>query len=155
MANLEKGSPAPDFTLAADDGEQVSLSDFRGKKVVLYFYSKDDTPGCTTQACGLRNEEKKLDELDAVVLGVSPDAVASHVRFKKKFGLNFRLLADIEHKVAEKYGAWGEKSLYGIKSVGIIRSTFLIDEKGKIIDLWRKVKAAEHTDWVVETLSAS
>ena len=155
MAMLEQGSLAPDFSLTADDGSKVSLSDFRGKKVVLYFYPRDDTPGCTTQACGLRDEEETLADLDAVVLGVSPDAVASHVRFKKKFGLNFRLLADTDHQVAEKYGAWGEKATFGVKSIGLVRSTFLIDEKGRIIDLWRKVKAAEHTDWVVEKLSAS
>ena len=149
---VEKGSLAPDFTLQADDGSQVSLSDFRGKKVVLYFYPKDDTPGCTTQACGLRDEEKTLADLDAVVLGVSPDNVASHVRFKKKFELNFRLLADADHKVAELYGAWAEKMNFGIKALGIVRSTFVIDEQGRVIDLWRKVKAAEHTDWVVEKL---
>jgi peroxiredoxin Q/BCP len=151
---VEKGSVAPDFTLPADDGAQVSLSDFAGKKVVLYFYPKDDTPGCTTQACGLRDEEEALTDLGAVVLGVSPDNVASHVRFKKKFGLNFKLLADVDHEVAELYGAWGEKSMYGVKSVGIIRSTFLIDEKGKVIEAWRKVKAADHLDWVLETLKA-
>lgn len=150
---IEKGSMAPEFTLPADDGSTVSLKDFRGRKVVLYFYPKDDTPGCTTQACGLRDVEERLAELNAVVLGVSPDGVASHVRFKKKFGLNFRLLADESHEVAEKYGAWGERSLYGIKTTGIIRSTFLIDEQGRVIDAWKKVKAAQHTDWVVETLA--
>ena len=151
---VEKGSLAPDFTLPADDGSKVSLSDFRGQKVVLYFYPKDDTPGCTTQACGLRDEEKTLSGLGAVVLGVSPDGVASHVRFKKKFGLNFRLLADVDHRVAELYGAWAEKLNFGVKALGLVRSTFLIDEKGRVIELWRKVKAAEHTDWVVEQLGA-
>lgn len=151
---IEKGSLAPDFTLLADEGTDVSLSDFRGKKVVLYFYPRDDTPGCTTQACGLRDEAATLAEMGALVLGVSPDSVASHVRFRKKFSLNFRLLADVDHKVAEAYGVWREKVNFGIKSLGIVRSTFLIDEEGRVIDLWRKVKAAQHTDWVVERLGA-
>ena len=121
---------------------------------MLYFYPRDDTPGCTTQACGLRDEAATLAEMGALVLGVSPDSVASHVRFRKKFSLNFRLLADVDHKVAEAYGVWREKVNFGIKSLGIVRSTFLIDEEGRVIDLWRKVKAAQHTDWVVERLGA-
>jgi peroxiredoxin Q/BCP len=151
---IEKGKQAPDFTLQADDGSDVSLSDFRGKKVLIYFYPKDDTPGCTTQACDLRDRMPDLKAEGAVVLGISPDSVKSHQKFKKKFGLNFPLLADEDHEVAEKYGAWGEKNLYGVKSMGIIRSSFLIDEKGRIAEEWRKVKAKEHADWLMEKLRA-
>jgi len=149
---VEKGSLAPDFTLLADDGTEVSLSDLRGKKVVLYFYPRDDTPGCTIQACGLRDEVATLAEMGVLVLGVSPDSVASHVRFRKKFNLNFPLLADVDHEVAEAYGVWKEKVNFGVKALGIVRSSFLIDEAGRVIDLWRKVKAAEHVGWVVARL---
>ena len=151
---VEKGDPAPDFTLPADDGSTVTLSKLRGKKVLIYFYPKDDTPGCTTQACDLRDRMPDLKADGAVVLGISPDSVKSHVKFKQKFDLNFPLLADEDHKVAEAYGAWGEKNNYGIKALGIIRSSFLIDEKGRIADLWRKVKAKEHADWLMESLKA-
>jgi peroxiredoxin Q/BCP len=146
---VEKGSLAPDFTLLADDGTEVSLSDLCGEKVVLYFYPRDDTPGCTIQACGLRDDAATLAEMGVLVLGVSPDSVASHVRFRKKFDLNFPLLADVDHKVAEAYGVWREKVNFGVKTLGIVRSSFLIDEAGRVIDLWRKVKAAEHAGWVV------
>jgi peroxiredoxin Q/BCP len=129
------GARAPDFELPADDGQSVKLSDYRGQRVVLYFYPKDDTPGCTTQACGFRDQYPAIAEKNAVVLGVSPDGVASHVRFKSKYNLPFRLLADEDHKVAEMYGVWGEKNLYGKKHLGIIRSHFLIDEEGKIRDV--------------------
>ena len=149
---VEKGSLAPDFTLLADDGTEVSLSDLRGKKVVLYFYPRDDTPGCTIQACGLRDEVATLAEMGVLVLGVSPDSVASHVRFRKKFNLTFPLLADVDHEVAEAYGVWKEKVNFGVKALGIVRSSFLIDEAGRVIDLWRKVKAAEHVGWVVARL---
>lgn len=149
---VEKGSLAPDFTLLADDGTEVSLSDLRGKKVVLYFYPRDDTPGCTIQACGLRDEVATLAEMGVLVLGVSPDSVASHVRFRKKFNLNFPLLADVDHEVAEAYGVWKEKVKFGVKALGIVRSSFLIDEAGRVIDLWRKVKVAEHVGWVVARL---
>ena len=149
---VEKGALAPDFTLLADDGTEVSLSDLRGKKVVLYFYPRDDTPGCTIQACGLRDEVATLAEMGVLVLGVSPDSVASHVRFRKKFNLNFPLLADVDHEVAEAYGVWKEKVNFGVKALGIVRSSFLIDEAGRVIDLWRKVKAAEHVGWVVARL---
>ena len=146
------GTAAPDFTLAADDGSTVTLSKLRGKKVILYFYPKDDTPGCTTQACDLRDRMPALSKEGAVVLGISPDSVKSHKKFKEKFGLNFPLLADEDHKVAEAYGVWKEKNNYGIKALGIIRSSFVIDEQGVVADEWRKVKAAEHADWVMETL---
>ena len=151
---VEKGSLAPDFTLPADDGTEVSLSDFRGEKVSLYFYPRDNTPGCTTQACDLRDEAAQLAEMGVIVLGVSPDSVASHVRFRDKFNLNFRLLADVDHKVAEAYGAWKEKVNFGVRTLGIVRSSFLIDETGRVIDLWRKVKAAKHAAWVLEKFGA-
>ena len=151
---VEKGDPAPDFTLSSDAGGDVTLSSLRGKKVVLYFYPKDDTPGCTTQACDLRDAMPRFEGLDAVVLGVSPDSVASHRKFRDKFGLNFPLLADEDHRVAEAYGVWKEKNNYGIKALGIVRSSFLIDERGRIAEEWRKVKAKEHADWVVERLGA-
>ena len=151
---VEKGSLAPDFTLLADDGTEVSLSDFRGEKVLLYFYPRDNTPGCTTQACDLRDEAAQLAEMGVIVLGVSPDSVASHVRFRAKFNLNFRLLADVDHKVAEAYGAWKEKVNFGVRALGIVRSSFLIDETGRVIDLWRKVKAAKHAAWVLEKFGA-
>jgi thioredoxin-dependent peroxiredoxin len=129
------GSIAPDFALPADDGQTVRLSDYRGQRVVLYFYPKDDTPGCTTQACGFRDNYVEIAEKNAVVFGLSPDNVKSHVKFRTKFDLPFRLLADEEHKVAELYGVWGEKSMYGKTYFGIIRSHFLVDEEGKIADV--------------------
>ena len=149
---VEKGSLAPDFTLPTDDGTEVSLSDFRGKKVILYFYPRDNTPGCTTQACDLRDESSRLAEMGVVVLGVSPDSVASHERFRKKFDLDFPLLADVDHEVAEAYGAWREKVNFGVRALGIVRSSFLIDEEGRVIDSWRKVRAAKHAAWVLEKL---
>ena len=152
MADIEKGDMAPDFTLPADDGSTVSLKDLRGTKVVLYFYPKDDTPGCTTQACDLRDDMSRLKQAGVVVLGVSPDSVKSHGKFRDKFSLNFPLLADEDHKVAEAYGVWKEKNNYGIKALGIVRSTFLIDEQGRVSDVWRKVKADAHSDWVAESL---
>ena len=151
---VEIGDEAPDFTLPADDGGTVTLSKLRGKKVLIYFYPKDDTPGCTTQACDLRDRMPDLKSEGAVVLGISPDSVKSHVKFKRKFDLNFPLLADEDHKVAERYGAWAEKNNYGIKSLGIVRSSFLIDEQGRIADLWRKVKAKGHAEWLMEKLKA-
>jgi peroxiredoxin Q/BCP len=148
----EKGSRAPDFTLHSDDGGTVTLSALRGKKVVLYFYPKDDTPGCTTQACDLRDAMPTFQGLDAVVLGVSPDSIASHRKFRDKFGLNYPLLADEDHRVAEAYGVWKEKTMYGRKSMGIERSTFLIDEDGTIQEAWRKVSAKGHADLLQEAL---
>ena len=149
---IEAGTKAPDFTLAADDGTKVKLSALRGSPVVLYFYPKDDTPGCTTEACAFRDASKDLKKLGAVVLGVSPDDVASHVKFRDKFKLNFPLLADLEHKVAEKYGAWREKNMYGKKSMGIARSTFLIDKEGKVARVWKAVKVDGHDAAVLEAL---
>lgn len=149
---VEQGVPAPDFELPSDSGETVRLSSFKGKKVVLYFYPKDDTPGCTTQACDLRDAMPEVEGLDAVVLGVSPDPVSSHVKFREKFQLNFPLLADEDHSVAEAYGVWKEKSLYGRKYMGVERSTFVIDEDGIVQEAWRKVRPAGHADKVVASL---
>ena len=151
---VERGTQAPDFTLASDDRGDVTLSDLRGRKVVLYFYPKDDTSGCTAQACELRDALPRFEGVDAVILGVSPDSVASHAKFRKKYGLNFALLADEDHAVAEAYGVWQEKSLYGRAYMGIERSTFLIDEKGVVMEAWRKVKAQGHAELVAEALNA-
>ena len=147
------GTPAPDFTLPSDDRGQVALSSFRGRKVVLYFYPKDDTSGCTAQACELRDAMPRFEGVDVVILGVSPDPVESHARFRKKYGLNFTLLADEDHAVAEAYGVWKEKSMYGRTYMGIERSTFLIDERGVVTEAWRKVKAKGHAELVADALS--
>jgi len=149
---VEPGDKAPDFTLAADDGSKVKLSSLRGQPVVLYFYPKDDTPGCTKEACAFRDRKKELTKLGAKVLGVSADSVASHVKFRDKFELNFPLLADTDHAVAEKYGAWREKNMYGKISMGIVRSTFLIDAAGKIARVWKKVSVDGHDEAVIEAL---
>ena len=129
------GDVAPDFALAADDGTMVRLSDLRGQRVIIYFYPKDDTPGCTTQACGFRDNYVEITEKNGLVLGISPDGVNSHVKFKTKFDLPFRLLADEEHKVAELYGVWREKTNYGKTYLGIVRSHFVVDEEGKLADV--------------------
>lgn len=140
----EAGDTAPDFTLTADDGSEVTLSDLRGQKVILYFYPRDDTSGCTAQACDLRDNLEVFTTRDAVVLGVSPDDRASHEKFRKKYDLNFPLLVDEDHAVAEAYGVWKEKSMYGRTYMGIERSTFIIDEEGVLEAVWRKVKARDH-----------
>lgn len=139
MANLTAGDRAPAFTLVDQRGKKVRLSDHKGKKVVLYFYPKADTPGCTTQSCELRDHRKDLAKLGAEVLGVSPDSPERQAKFDEKYGLGFPLLADEEHAVAEKYGVWGEKVNYGRKYMGIIRSAFVIDEKGKIAAAFYKI----------------
>jgi len=149
---VEEGKPAPDFELTTEGGEPVKLSDFRGKPVVLYFYPKDDTPGCTTQACGLRDVYGEIRERGATVLGVSPDSVASHVEFKEKYGLPFTLLADPEHEVAELYGVWVEKDAYGKKSMGINRSTFVIDADGNVAEAMLGVSPDGHADKVLAAL---
>jgi len=143
---------APEFTLQDQNGDSVSLSDFRGRKVVLYFYPKDDTPGCTTQSCELRDNVATFDTRGAVILGVSPDGVASHRKFADKFDLPFPLLADVDHKVAEAYDVWKEKSMYGRTYWGNERTTFVIDEQGRIAKVLPKVKPAEHVDRVLELL---
>jgi peroxiredoxin Q/BCP len=152
MAMLDVGDKAPAFSLEDQSGKTVKLSDFKGKTVVLYFYPKDDTPGCTREACAFRDEHSALRKAGAVVLGVSPDSGASHAKFAGKYDLPFPLLADAGHAVSEKYGAWGEKSLYGRKFMGIIRSTFLIDGSGKVAHVWPKVKVDGHVDQVLEAI---
>jgi peroxiredoxin Q/BCP len=149
---LEPGTKAPAFTLPADDGGKVKLADLRGSPVVLYFYPADDTPGCTRQACAFRDQAAELKKLGAKVLGVSPDDAASHAKFKTKYQLNFPLLADTEHKVAERYGAWREKNMYGKKRMGIVRSTFLIDADGVIQKVWKAVKVDGHDAAVLAAL---
>jgi peroxiredoxin Q/BCP len=149
---VEEGKPAPDFELTSDSGESVKLSDLRGKPVVLYFYPKDDTPGCTTQACGIRDVYGELQRAGAVVLGVSPDDERSHVKFKEKYELPFTLLADTDHAVAEEYGVWGEKKYMGRTYMGVNRSTFVIDEAGNVKRVMHKVKPDTHADEVLETL---
>ncbi len=152
---IETGSPAPDFTLPDQDGEPVALSSFRGRRVVLYFYPKADTPGCTTQACGIRDRVEDYDAAGATVLGVSPDPVKAVKKFHDKQGLNFTLLADEDHAVAERYGVWVEKSMYGKTYWGAERTTFVIDEQGVVTDVLRKVKPKEHDDRVLGTLAGS
>jgi peroxiredoxin Q/BCP len=150
---VEVGDPAPDFTLTADTGEAVTLSSFRGSPVVLYFYPKDDTPGCTLQACEIRDAWGDFEERGAVVLGVSPDTAESHANFRAKYGLPFTLLADPEHEVAETYGVWGERTYAGKTYLGIERSTFVIDADGNVLRVMRKVKPDEHADDVLAALS--
>jgi peroxiredoxin Q/BCP len=151
---LQEGTIAPDFTLPSDGGGEVSLSDYRGKKVVLYFYPKDNTSGCTTEACNFRDDYSHIIAAGAAVLGVSPDSVKSHDGFKLKLSLPFALLSDPEHEVAEMYGAWGEKKMYGRTYMGIIRSTFIIDEERRIIKVFPKVKVKNHSQEVLEVLGA-
>ena len=149
---LEEGAKAPAFTLEADDGSKVKLVDLKGSPVVLYFYPADDTPGCTKEACAFRDRSAELKKLCAKVFGISPDDVASHVKFKDKFKLNFPLLADLDHKVAEKFGAWREKNMYGNIKMGIVRSTFLIGADGVIKKVWRSVKVDGHDEAVITAL---
>jgi thioredoxin-dependent peroxiredoxin len=150
---VEEGKPAPDFELTSDEGNSVRLSELRGQPVVVYFYPKDDTPGCTTQACGIRDNYDAFGERGAVVLGISPDDESSHVKFKQKFGLPFTLLADPDHKVADEYGVWGERSLYGKKYLGIERSTFVIDREGNVSKVMRRVKPDTHAQQVLDALA--
>ena len=152
--SLEVGDKAPDFTLAADGGGKVSLKALKGKTVVLYFYPKDDTPGCTAEACAFRDQLPDFSKVKAAVVGISRDSVASHDKFKKKFKLPFPLASDAGGKVCEAYGAWGEKSMYGKKYMGIERSTFLIDEKGVVKGAWRKVKVPGHVEAVLAAAKA-
>ena len=150
---VEEGKPAPIFTLPSDSGQDVSLESFRGKPVVLYFYPKDDTPGCTAQACGIRDAWGEFANRGAVVLGVSPDSPELHVKFKEKYGLPFTLLADEDHAVAETYGVWVEKSMYGKRYMGVERSTFVIDADGNIAKIMRRVKPDTHADDVLAALA--
>ncbi|HEY3921735.1 MAG TPA: thioredoxin-dependent thiol peroxidase [Gaiellaceae bacterium] len=152
---VEAGSPAPDFELQSDTGETVRLSALRGKPVVLYFYPKDHTSGCTTQACAIRDAWSEFERAGAVVLGVSPDSVTSHESFRADYELPFTLLADPDHEVAELYGVWAEKSRYGRTYMGIMRSTFVIDADGTVIKAMHDVKPATHADDVLEILAAA
>ena len=150
---VEEGREAPDFTLDSDAGEAVTLSSFRGSPVVLFFYPRDDTPGCTAQACSFRDDYAAYEEHGAVILGVSPDKVDSHVRFKDTYSLPFTLLADPDHAVAERYGAWGEKTFMGKTSIGLIRSTFVIDPDGIVTEAISPVRVQGHSDEVLAALS--
>ena len=149
---LEIGSKAPAFSLMSDSGKKVKLSDYKGQPVVLYFYPKDDTPGCTKQACAFRDASTQMKDLGAVVLGVSPDSQDSHAKFRDKFSLNFPLLADLDHKLADEYGAWREKNMYGKKSMGIQRCTYLIAADVTIAKVWKKVSVDGHDSQVIEAL---
>jgi len=151
--SLEIGIKAPDFTLPTDGSGSVTLSALKGKKVVLYFYPKDDTSGCTAEACAFRDSFPRFKKMDATVIGISRDSIASHDKFKKKYELPFLLAADTEGKVTEKYGVWVQKSMYGRKYMGIERATFLIDEKGTIEQIWHKVKVPGHADEVLKAVS--
>jgi thioredoxin-dependent peroxiredoxin len=152
---VSAGEPAPDFTATTDAGEQVSLSDFRGKPVVLYFYPKDDTPGCTTQACGIRDAYGEFERAGAVVLGVSPDSEKKHVKFKEKYDLPFTLLADPQHDVAGQYGTWGEKRYRGKTYWGVQRATFLIAPDGTVAKVWPEVNPDSHADDVLAALASA
>jgi thioredoxin-dependent peroxiredoxin len=150
---LEEGQPAPGFTLPTDNGDEVSLESLRGKPIVLYFYPKDDTPGCTAQACGIRDAWGEFERSGAVVLGVSPDSPKKHAKFRDKYGLPFTLLADEDHSVSEKYGVWVEKSFAGKKYMGVERSTFVIGADGTLTRVMRRVKPDTHADDVLAALS--
>ena len=150
---VEPGERAPAFTLTADDGSKVRLFDLKGRPVVLYFYPRDDTPGCTREACAFRDRKAELQKHGAAVLGVSTDSLESHRSFRDKFELNFPLLVDADHNVAERYGAWREKNMYGKKSMGIQRSTFLIDSDGKVAKVWKQVKVDGHDEQVLAALA--
>jgi peroxiredoxin Q/BCP len=150
---LKEGDKAPDFSLQDDSGKEVSLKDLKGKKVVLYFYPKDDTPGCTKEACSFRDDYSKYKKANTVIYGVSKDSVDSHQEFKKKYSLPFPLLVDTDAKLAQQYGAWGEKNMYGKVSMGLIRSTFVIDENGKLEKIYQNVKVDGHSEALIEHLS--
>jgi len=154
MTKPEAGDKAPDFSLARDDGETVTLSDYAGRTLVLYFYPKDDTPGCTKQAIGFTERAKDFEKAGATILGVSKDTVAKHEKFKKKHELGIDLASDPEGETIEAYGSWVEKNMYGKKYMGIDRSTFLIDGKGKLREVWRKVRVPGHVDAVLDAAKA-
>ena len=149
---IEEGKKAPAITLNDQDGKKVSLNDFKGKNIILYFYPKDNTSGCTLEACNFRDDFPKLGNMKAIILGVSPDSVESHKKFAEKYNLLFRLLSDEKKSVLKEYGVWKEKSMYGRKYMGVERSTFVIDETGKIRKIFRKVKVADHNKEVMEVL---
>ena len=152
--SLKTGDKAPEFTLPTDGGGEISLTGLKGKTIVLYFYPRDDTPGCTAEACAFRDSLPDFSKVKAEVIGISRDSIASHDKFKQKFKLPFPLASDEDGKITEAYGVWVEKSMYGKKYMGIERATFLIDGKGVILDIWRKVKADGHTDEVLKAAKA-
>jgi peroxiredoxin Q/BCP len=152
---LPAGIPAPDFELQDDTNTPRKLSDFRGKNVILYFYPEDDTPGCTKEACNFRDDYSAYEKADVVILGVSPNDVKSHVKFKNKYGLPFPLLADVEHKVCDLYGVWGPKKFMGREYEGVLRTTFLIDARGNIVRVFEKVRPAEHSEQVLSALAVT
>ncbi len=152
MTSLKKGDKAPDFEGINQDNKTVSLSDFQGKKLVLYFYPKDNTPGCTAESCDLNNNYDKWLEMGYTIVGVSPDSVQSHQKFIGKFGFKFDLLADTEKKILQAYGAWGLKKMYGKEYMGVLRTTFVIDENGLIEEVFEKVKTKDHTNQIIEAL---
>jgi peroxiredoxin Q/BCP len=153
MANLNVGSKAPNFSLVANDGKKYSLKDFKGKKVVLYFYPKDDTSGCTAEACSFRDNLSAIKKKGALVLGVSPDGLKLHEKFVSKYDLNFPVLSDESKEMLTEYGVWQEKSMYGRKYMGVVRTTYIIDEMGKISHIFPKVKVDGHTEEVLKALS--
>lgn len=150
---IQSGIPAPDFELPDETGTLRKLSDFQGKPVILYFYPKDDTPGCTTEACNFRDDYSAYEEAGVVILGVSPDPIKSHVKFRDKYNLQFPLLADVDHKVCELYDVWALKKFMGREHMGVLRTTYLIDERGEIIHVFEKVKPAEHSAELLKILS--
>lgn len=150
MKKLQEKDKAPDFTLLGDDGNEYSLASFKGKDILVYFYPKDDTPGCTTEACEIRDNYKEMEKLGLVVLGISPDNTKSHNKFKEKYKLPFRLLSDTDHKVCELYGVWAKKKFMGREYMGVLRSSFLIDKKGVIKKIYHEVKPKEHAKEVIE-----
>jgi peroxiredoxin Q/BCP len=151
---IEAGEKAPDFTLVTDAGGKLKLSSLRGQTVVLYFYPKDDTPGCTKEACGFRDVQAELEAAGVAVLGVSPDGPESHARFRQKYRLPFTLLSDPQHAVAERFGAWREKNMYGKKTMGIARSTFIIDPEGRVAKVFKAVKTDIHAGQVLAAIEA-
>ncbi|MCO6451322.1 MAG: thioredoxin-dependent thiol peroxidase [Caldilineales bacterium] len=153
MEKLSIGDVAPPFTAQTDAGAQIRLEDFRGRRVILYFYPKDDTPGCTTQACGFRDNYLDIEEKNAIVLGVSPDNVKSHQKFRTKYNLPFTLVADEDHSIADAYGVWGEKSTFGKKYMGIIRSHFVIDEEGRLADVQYKISPEDSVNGALAMLA--
>lgn len=154
MVEVQVGQQVPDFRLPATGGEEVALSDFKGKNVVIYFYPKDMTPGCTTEACDFRNAHSAFKDVNAVVLGISPDDLKSHDKFIAKHDLPFLLLADEDHQVAEMFGVWKPKKMFGKEFLGVERSTFVIDKEGKLIEEWRKVKVDGHVEEVLEVVKS-
>lgn len=152
MITLEKGDKAPDFKAINQDGKEISLGDFLGKKVILYFYPKDNTPGCTAEACNLNDNYSELTKQGFEVIGVSPDSIESHQKFIAKYNLSFNLIADTEKEIINKYGVWGEKNMYGKKSMGLLRTTFVIDEHGAIFYIFKRVKTKDHTNQILDKI---